>query len=420
MRVPSFLIAVVLVAAPALAASAGTATGKLTLNDDTAEIRYAVAVPWVNKDDGRQGVKVVLSDVAIAEDGVARDEDGFDGGDKPGTVRAVEYVIYPEDGPDAGTMYHPGFKDYTLQKAGGVEFTAEGSDAGTVAGRLYMAEPDDFFGKVYFFDITFRAPISKASDAASGPPAGTAQGAWTVNDNPSPLRFAYAVARRNFEDEPEKFYVVLSEKEIAAEKLVESFGLQELMREGSFRALEFEIDPKKGVEGSQLYHDAFEHGSFSASGSSHKWVPRVFDNKTIAGRFYMTKLSDFFDRTYHYSVAFRADIQRKPPPTFLGAVAAASGPGQAVGAFIRAARLKNVVALKKVITAEMAADLDGPQGADILKMLPVMFEPGTKVVAVYQTGDTAEVVAMVKEKSGKSSNRLKTRLIDGVWKVSRD
>jgi hypothetical protein len=149
-------------------------------------------------------------------------------------------------------------------------------------------------------------------------------------------------------------------------------------------------------------------------------VPRVFDNKTVAGRLYMTKPDDFFERVYHYSVAFRADILRKPPPTFVGAAAAASPPGQAMTAFIRAARLKDKIALKKLITEEMATDLDGPQGTQILEMLPVMFEAGTKVVAVYQTGDTAEVVAMTKEKGGKSSNRMKLKLINGEWKVSKD
>ncbi|MGH9601310.1 MAG: hypothetical protein ACRD24_02875, partial [Terriglobales bacterium] len=375
MRALSVLIALLLTAPTVFAAPAGTASGKFTLNDDTAEIRYAVAVPWVNKDDGRKGVKVLLSDSPILDDAVSRSEMGFDPQDKPGQIHAIEYIIYPEEGPDAGTMYHPGLKDYTLSTSGRAQFTSEVLDANTVAGRLYLEEPDDFFGRVYFFDITFRAPISRALDAAGGPPSGTAQGTWTVNDQTAPLRYAYAMARRSFEDEPEKTYVVLSEKEIPTEKLMENFGLHELERAGNFRALEFEIDPKEGIESNQLYHDALERGSFSSSGSNHKWVPRVFDNKTVAGRLYMTKPDDFFERVYHYSVAFRADVLRKPPPTFVGAAAAASAPGQAVMAFMRAARLKSKLAMKKLITPEMAADLDGPQGKLMIDFMSAMFEP---------------------------------------------
>ncbi len=420
MRVLSvFLPLVLLTAAPTLAAQVGTATGKFTVNDATAEIRHAHAVPWVNKEDGREGVKVLLSDVAVPEDAVVRDGEGFDPGGKPGQVHAIEYIIYPEEGADSGTLYHPGLKDYTLTTSGTAQFTSEVLDASTVAGRLYMEEPSDFFGRVYFFDVTFRAPISHALDAAGGPPAGTAQGTWTVKDQAVPLRYAYAVARRNFEDEPEKIYVVLSEAEISSEKLLGQFGLNELMRAGNLRALEFELDPKKGIESSQLYHEGFKQGSISSSGTSTLML-RVFDDKTVAGRVFMAKPSEFFDVPYHFSGAFRANIVRKPPPTFVGTAAAASPPGQAVIAFMQAARLKDKLAMKKLITPDMAADLDGPQGAEFLDFLSMMFEPGSEVVAVSQTGDRAEVVVMAKEKGSKSSSKIPVKLIEGKWTLTKE
>ncbi len=423
MRILSFITLFLFSAAPALAAPTGTAQGKFTANDVTADIRYAIAVPWTNTDDGRQGVKVVLSDVPIPEDAVSRDGEGFDPGGKPGQVHAIEYIIYPEEGADSGTLYHPGLKDYSLSTRstiGTYLYTSEVLDANTVAGRLYMEKPHDFFGRVYFFDVTFRAPISRTVlDAAGGPPAGTAQGAWTVNDNTAPLHYAYAVARRDSEDEPEKIYVVVSEKEIPADKLLENFGLHDLERAGNFRALEFQLDPKKGIESNQLYHDALERGSFSSSGSSHKWVPRVFDSKTVAGRLYMTKPDDFFERVYHYSVAFRADVIRKPPPTFVGAAAAASPPGLAVTAFIEATRRKDKLAMKAMVTPDMAADLDGPQGDEMMSFLSLMFEPGSEVVTVSQTGDSAVVVVMAKVQGGKSSSKIPVKLIEGKWILTK-
>lgn len=418
MRALLSLILCLCAATPTFAAPAGTAKGKFTLNDETADIRYVLAVPWTNKDDGRQGVKVLLSDLPIAEDGLSRDDDGFDPEEGAGKIRAIEFVVYPEEGASNATMYHPAF-DYSMTKGGGFEFTAETTDANTIAGRVYMEEPSDFFGKVYFFDVTFRTPIIRTLDPAGGPPMGTAKGAWTVNDQTAPLRYAYAVARRNFEDEPEKIYVVLSETEIPPEKLVEQFGLNELMRAGKFRALEFELDRKTGIEGSQLYHEGFEHGSISSSGSA-KFLPRVFDDKTVAGRLFMTKPSEFFGATYHFSTVFRASIQRGAPPTFTGAAAAASPPGLAVAAFMRAARLKNKLAVKKLITPEMAADLDGPQGADFLKFLSMMFEPGSKVMAVYQSGDKAQVVVMARAKGSKSSQKIPVKLIEGKWTLTKE
>lgn len=415
MRLFLSLVLCLCAATSAFAAPAGTAKGKFTVNDDTAEIRHAIAVPWTNEDDGRQGVKVVLSDVPISEDAVSRDGEGFDSGDKPGQVHAIEYIIYPE-GADSGTLYHPGLKDYTLSTSGAARFTSEVLDANTVAGRLYLEEPDDFFGRVYFYDVTFRAPISRALDAAGGPPAGTAQGAWTVNDQTAALHYAYAVARRDSEDEPEKIYVVVSEKEIPADKLLENLALHDLERAGNFRALEFQLDPKKGIESNQLYHDA---GSFSSSGSNHKWVPRVFDNKTVAGRLYMTKRDDFFERVYHYSVAFRAEVIRKPPPTFVGAAAAASPPGLAVTAFIEAARRKDKPAMKTMITPDMAADLDGPQGEEMMGFLSMMFEPGSEVASVSQAGDSALVVVAAKLAGGKSTSKIPVKLIEGKWMLTK-
>jgi hypothetical protein len=418
MRVVSVFLLALLVSLPVLAVPAGTASGKYTVNEDTVEIRNAVAVPWTNKDDGRTGVKVVLSDVPIGDDAVSRTDMGFDPGDKPGEVKAIEFILYPEEGADSGTIYHPGLKDYTFSKSGGVEFTSEAFDENTVAGRLFMAEPDDFFGQVYFFDVTFRAPISKKLDASGGPPAGTATGVWKVNDESTALRYAYAVARRNFEDEPEKFYVVLSENEIPVEKLQNSFGLMEYRHDKKFRALEFELSQEKGIEGSQLFHDAFENGSISASGSA-QFQPRVFDGKTISGRLYMTKISEFFGAHYFFSGGFQATIQRKPPPTFSGAAAAASPPGKAVVAFIRAVRAKNKVAIKSMITPEMAADLDGPNGAQMMDFLNAMFEPGSQVVAVYQKDDKAEVVVMARMQGGKSSQKIPVQLIDGKWTLTK-
>jgi len=415
MRVLLSLVLCLCAAPSAFATPAGTAKGKFTVNDVTAEIRHAVAIPWTNKDDGRQGVKVVLSDLPIAEDGVCRDDDGFDSQDNAGKVHAIEYIIYPE-GADSGTLYHPGLKDYTLSTSGAARFTSEVMDANTVAGRLYLEEPDDFFGRVYFYDVTFRAPISRALDAAGGPPAGTAQGTWTVNGQTAALHYAYAMARRDSEDEPEKIYVVVSEKEIPADKLLENLALHDLERGGNFRALEFQLDPKEGIASNQLYHDA---GSFSSSGSNHKWVPRVFDTKTVAGRLYMTKPDDFFERVYHYSVAFRADVIRKPPPTFVGAAAAASPPGQAVTAFIQAARRKDKPAMKALISPDMAADLDGPQGDEMMSFLSMMFEPGSEVVTVSQTGDSAVVVVMAKVQGGKSSSKIPVKLIAGKWMLTK-
>jgi hypothetical protein len=92
----------------------------------------------------------------------------------------------------------------------------------------------------------------------------------------------------------------------------------------------------------------------------------------------------------------------------------------AVTAFIEAARRKDKPAMKAMITPDMAADLDGPQGEEMMGFLSMMFEPGSEVVTVEQTGDSAVVVVRAKlEGGGKSSSKIPVKLIEGKWILTK-
>jgi hypothetical protein len=110
---------------------------------------------------------------------------------------------------------------------------------------------------------------------------------------------------------------------------------------------------------------------------------------------------------------------RKPPPTYEGAKAALSGPGKAVTSFMTAARLGNKLALKKIVTPQMATQLDGPEGKMLMTMAKSTFSLGMKVVEVTEKGDTAEVVAMKRSKTGRETVRLHAIKLDGQWKVGQ-
>ena len=141
---------------------------------------------------------------------------------------------------------------------------------------------------------------------------------------------------------------------------------------------------------------------------------------TVAGKLLMKEGDDFFGTEYYYSAAFRAPVMRKPPPTYEGAKAPLSGPGKAVTSFMTAARLGNKLALKKVVTPQMAKQLDGPDGTMILKMAKASFPVGMQVVEVTEKGDTAEVVAMKRGKSGRETVKLHALKLDGQWKVGQE
>ncbi|MGH9651839.1 MAG: hypothetical protein ACRD3I_15405, partial [Terriglobales bacterium] len=140
----------------------------------------------------------------------------------------------------------------------------------------------------------------------------------------------------------------------------------------------------------------------------------------VSGKLLMKEGDDFMGTEYYYAATFRAPVMRKPPPTYEGAKAALSGPGKAVTSFMSAARLGNKLALKKAVTPKMAAQLDGPDGTMILKMAKASFPLGMKVVEVTEKGDTAEVVAMKRSKSGRETVKLQAFKIDGQWKVGQE
>jgi hypothetical protein len=87
---------------------------------------------------------------------------------------------------------------------------------------------------------------------------------------------------------------------------------------------------------------------------------------------------------------------------------------------MRAARLGQKLTLKKLVDPAMAAQLDGPDGAMMLKMMKASFPLGLKVVEVTEKGDTAEVVAMKSDKSGRETVKLHTVKTNGEWRIGME
>jgi hypothetical protein len=199
--------------------------------------------------------------------------------------------------------------------------------------------------------------------------------------------------------------------------------MQSLAGEGKVHAVEVEIGKNREATQGQLYHEAFAKGgggaSLSVSGM-HNFLPVTFDGSTVSGKLLMKEGDDFMGTEYYYAATFSAPVLRKPPPSYEGAKAALSGPGKAATSFMSAARLGNKLALKKVVTPQMAAQLDGPDGTMILKMAKASFPLGMNVVEVTEKGDTAEVVAMKRTKSSRETVKLHALKIDGQWKVGQE
>lgn len=413
----------------ALAQQAGTASGTLTVNGKVTKLSHAYAqVSKNNPEDAQEFIHVILSDVPIPP--LHMGTNAMRKMAKEGKLHAVEASLTKDDTMSA-TIFDPSIDDGYVPGGSSAKFEPQVFDGKTAAGRLFTEEEQSFFDTHFQFDLTFRTAVApyplslgeadRAAIAALKP--GTASGEFMVSDQTAKLAYAYAVGRREFPGDPEKVFIVLSDAPIPEDVLLGGFGMQSLADEGKVHAVEVEIGSNREPKGGQLYHDAFAKGgggsSLSVSGM-HNFLPETFDANAVSGKLLMKEGDDFMGTEYYYAATFRAPVLRKPPPTYEGAKAELSGPGKAATSFMSAARLGNKLALKKVVTPQMATQLDGPDGMMILKMAKATFPLGMKVVEVTEKGDTAEVVAMKRSKSGRETANLHALKIDGQWKVGQE
>ncbi|HXE91790.1 MAG TPA: hypothetical protein VNK82_12610 [Terriglobales bacterium] len=425
----SLLLAVSMLAAAG--EEAGKASGQLTVNGKTTQLNYAYAQISKNSpEDEQEFIHVLLSDVPVPP--LRRGSSALKKMAKEGKLHALEVSVTQDKDTLGATIYDPAIADGYVPVGFKEKFEPQVVDGNAVAGRVFTEEEGSFFEDRFEFDITFRAAVapyplslSEADKAAiAGQQPGTAAGEFIVKDQATQLTHAYVVGRRDFPGDPEKLSVVLSDGPIPEDVLLGSFGMQELAREGKVHAVEVEIGADREPKGGQIYHRGFakeegESASVSVSGM-HIFLPETFDANTVAGKLFMKEMDDFMGTEYHYGATFRATVLRKPPPTYEGTKAALSGPGKTVTAFMSAARLGNKLALKKLVAPEMAAQLDGPDGAMMMKMIKATFPVGLKVVEVTEKGDRAEVIAMKATKSGKETIKLHTVKMGGEWRVGQE
>ncbi len=245
-----------------------------------------------------------------------------------------------------------------------------------------------------------------------------ADGTLTVNGKTVRLIHAYAVAQKGFFDpKKEDVKVILTDVPVPAEVLSEDMALNDLALHGKLRGLCVVLDSEKTPVSGSIYHSAFK-GSASVTGM-HKFRPKLFDGRTIAGTLAMAAPDDFMGVTFQYQAVFEAAIRRPPAPTFTGTEAAHSAPGQVAAAYYAAILSGNAAALKQCVVSDMAEQLDGPQGKEIIKMLKAMTPPNIRIVEATISGPSAVVRSEAKEGDTTTSEKLKLLFLNGQWKVSQ-
>jgi hypothetical protein len=139
----------------------GAAEGTLTVNGKVTPVAYAYAraVPGFF-DPNTQDTEVIVSDVPLDAKALG---DPFVRGDlaDAGKLHAFEIVIDASGKPVSTAWRDNGFKGPQPSGLSSADpFTKTVLDGKVVAGNYKSAEPAEFFGNTYAFDVTFRAAIS--------------------------------------------------------------------------------------------------------------------------------------------------------------------------------------------------------------------------------------------------------------------
>ena len=198
-----FGLGLALLCAAFAATAADRGSGHFRKGELRFEVKHAIAV--ANEEDaGGDRIFVYLSDIpldakkiaAAFHASTAAEEQMGDG--SAGYVR----VCIDAEGGECGLYFSHNQPTAAFNSSGYGEFTLEPAPAGRVAGRWTLAEPGDFFGETYDFDLRFDVavtpPPGKPLPADGGEP-GKAYRGWTAAVAKGDLPVLRALAGRDYD-----------------------------------------------------------------------------------------------------------------------------------------------------------------------------------------------------------------------------
>ena len=174
----SFVLACGLVVWPGLPVhAADNASGYFRMADTRLDVGHAIAVIDEQSGSGDDNHTLVfLSAVPLDPQKVAAAFDAMDAVREQDPKGGYIRLCIDADGGDCGLFFSPeGFNS-----GGYGEFTLEHNDARRIAGRFVLAQPEDFMGEAYQFDLHFDAAITPLPGTALPPGGGEAGKAYNA------------------------------------------------------------------------------------------------------------------------------------------------------------------------------------------------------------------------------------------------
>ncbi|HSD17463.1 MAG TPA: hypothetical protein VLC71_09440 [Thermomonas sp.] len=177
---------VALVCAALSAGAADRGSGHFRKGEVRIDAKHVIAVT-IDEDGTPEQAQtyVYLSDVRLDAGKVAaafKPGSAVEGQLGDGSAGYVRICI-DADGSECGLYFSHNNPNASFNSSGYGVFKLEAVPAGRIAGRWVLAEPDDFFGETYDFDLVFDVAITPPPGTplpADGGEPGKAYRAWTV------------------------------------------------------------------------------------------------------------------------------------------------------------------------------------------------------------------------------------------------
>jgi len=165
------------------------------------------------------------------------------------------------------------------------------------------------FVVVGVLSIGLVAQVSYAADAIEG----QAEGQLIVNNAPTQLKYAYAVAELDTQTNTEDIKVIISNISLPKKAVENLSERKKLESAGTMKCVEITINAEKRPISVRIRHANMLEGLFGVS-TTYELELKTFDGVTAAGRMYCKNELMFFGTTYTFDVTFTAPIHRKAPP----------------------------------------------------------------------------------------------------------
>ena len=248
-----------------------------------------------------------------------------------------------------------------------------------------------------------------------------AEGQLTVAGNTVQIQHAYAMAQPGFFDKTkEDIELIVTNIPLTDKAIEDRWERNALVSEGTLNTVEVTIDSKQQPISVSVKHPAFKA---SPSGFSSDYILelKTFDENSVEGRMYCKTEQEFFDTAYIFDFTFKAEVHRKkelPPATEAEKAIAAKSPQAAVYlAFVEAVNAGDVNTLKKVLAADVAKELDGPEGGEMLEFMQITIPPKAEFHRITVQGDSATLMLSAQDEGQDLKGTIEFIKESDQWKI---